>query len=73
MALRHRATASVICVILAASALAAPPDCLVKGDGNGDCRIAFDDFEDFVACMTGPGLSTNPVCACYEVFKVVVR
>lgn len=48
------------------TASAAPGDCDTKGDGNRDCRIAFDDFQNFVSCMSGPGVGAHPVCACYD-------
>ena len=58
----------VLCGLLASTnLLASPGDCVTKGDGNGDCRIAVDDFEEFIACMTGPdGGGAHPLCACYD-------
>ena len=60
------ATTLFTILVAATPSSAGQPQCDTKGDGNGDCRIAFDDFMDFAACMTGPGAASDPVCACYD-------
>ncbi|MCA9244155.1 MAG: RHS repeat protein [Phycisphaerales bacterium] len=43
-----------------------PGDCATKGDRNGDCRIAVDDFENLVACWSGPQTGAHPACVCFD-------
>ena len=38
----------------------------LRGDGDGDGDIDIDDFEDFPACMTGPGNTAVPACHVYD-------
>ncbi len=40
--------------------------CGSSGDGNGDCRVALDDYADFSACMGGPGSVAPTECQCYD-------
>ncbi len=64
---RHASSLMGLTVALGlAQSAAAASLCGSSGDGNGDCRVALDDYADFAACMSGPGVPAAPECACYD-------
>jgi uncharacterized repeat protein (TIGR01451 family) len=40
--------------------------CANKGDGNGDCHIDLNDYQEFEACLGGPGAPAGEACECYD-------
>ena len=53
------------CVIVPAS-VQADPTCSDFGDRNNDCRIDLVDHGALVECISGPGVSADPRCACFD-------
>ncbi|HNO80205.1 MAG TPA: RHS repeat-associated core domain-containing protein, partial [Phycisphaerae bacterium] len=64
---RHTSRLMIVTMALGfAQSAAAASLCGSSGDGNGDCRIALDDYADFSACMGGPGSIAPLECQCYD-------
>ncbi len=55
----------LVCV-LSAGSVQANPTCTDFGDRNGDCRIDLVDHAALTECMSGPGISADPRCICFD-------
>ena len=55
-----------VCALWLAGGVSAAPLCGNQGDGDGDCRIALNDYADFSACLAGPATPAAPECQCYD-------
>lgn len=40
---------------------------LAQGDCNVTGNVDLIDFDDLAACLTGPGQTIDPECACYDI------